>query len=36
MTAGAFFGLVAYSTYNLTSLATLRGWSVNLALVDIA
>lgn len=36
MTAGAFFGLVAYSTYDLTNLATLRGWSVNLALVDIA
>ena len=36
MTAGAFFGLVAYSTYDLTNLATLRGWSINLALVDIA
>ena len=36
MTAGAFLGLAAYSTYDLTNLATLRDWSVNLALVDIA
>jgi uncharacterized membrane protein len=36
MTAGAFFGLVAYSTYDLTNLATLRGWSIKLSMLDIA
>lgn len=33
---GALFGLVAYATYDLTNLATLRGYSVELARVDIA
>jgi uncharacterized membrane protein len=36
MATGALFGLVAYSTYDLTNLATLRGWSMKLSLVDIA
>jgi uncharacterized membrane protein len=36
MAAGALLGLVAYSTYDLTNLATLRGWSVKLSLVDVA
>lgn len=36
MAAGAFFGLVAYSTYDLTNLATLRGWSIKLSMLDIA
>ncbi len=36
MTVGAFFGLVAYSTYDLTNLATLRGWSIKLSMLDIA
>ena len=26
---GAFFGLVAYATYNLTNLATLKGWPLS-------
>ena len=33
--AGAFFGLVAYATYDLTNLATLRGWPVGLSLIDM-
>jgi len=34
--AGALFGFFAYATYDLSNLATLRGWPVRLALVDIA
>ena len=33
---GAFFGLVTYATYDLTNLATLRGWPVAVTIVDIA
>jgi|SRR4051794_15121254 uncharacterized membrane protein len=33
---GAAFGLVAYATYDLTNLATLRGFSMSLALTDMA
>lgn len=33
---GALFGLVAYATYDLTNLATLRDWPVQVALVDMA
>lgn len=33
---GALLGFVAYSTYDLSNLATLRGWPVALVLVDIA
>lgn len=33
---GALFGFVAYATYDLSNLATLRGWPVGLALVDMA
>lgn len=36
MASGALLGLIAYSTYDLSNLATLRGWSVKLSLVDIA
>lgn len=36
MTSGALLGLIAYSTYDLTNLATLRGWSAKLALIDLA
>lgn len=35
LTHGALFGLFAYATYDLTNLATLKGWSGTLALVDI-
>ena len=33
---GALFGFFAYATYDLTNLATLRGWSPTLAIVDMA
>lgn len=33
---GAFFGLVAYATYDLTNLATLQGWPVLITIVDLA
>jgi uncharacterized membrane protein len=33
---GAMFGIVAYATYDLTNLATLKGWSTELVLIDIA
>ncbi len=36
MWRGALFGLAAYATYDLTNLATLRGWSLALATKDIA
>ncbi len=32
---GAFFGLVTYGTYDLTNLATLRGWPVSLTVIDL-
>ena len=32
---GALFGLVAYATYDLTNLATLRDWPVALSVVDL-
>jgi len=33
---GAMLGLVAYATYDLTNLATLKVWSVKVAVIDIA
>lgn len=33
---GALLGLIAYATYDLSNLATLKGWSLRLTLVDIA
>lgn len=33
---GALFGFVAYATYDLTNLATLRDWPVWLAAMDMA
>ena len=33
---GAVLGLVAYGTYDITNLSTLKGWSVKLAVIDIA
>ena len=32
---GFVFGFVAYGTYNLTNMATLKGWSVNVVIVDM-
>ncbi|NLA71936.1 MAG: DUF2177 family protein [Clostridiaceae bacterium] len=33
---GAFLGLVAYGTYDLTNLATLKGWPVSMTVIDLA
>ncbi|MFT3893485.1 MAG: DUF2177 family protein [Anaerolineales bacterium] len=33
--SGALFGLVTYATYDLTNLATLRGWSLLVTTVDL-
>ena len=33
---GALFGLVAYATYDLTNMATLRGWPTIVTIVDMA
>jgi uncharacterized membrane protein len=33
---GALFGFVAYATYDLSNLATLRDWPLGLTLVDMA
>lgn len=34
--AGLVLGFVAYGTYDLTNLSTLRGWSWSVTLVDLA
>jgi uncharacterized membrane protein len=33
--SGALFGFFAYATYDLTNLATLKGWSLAVSVVDI-
>lgn len=33
---GAFLGLAAYATYDLTNLAVITNWSVSLSFVDMA
>ena len=33
---GALLGLVAYGTYDITNLATLKNWSTSVALADLA
>ena len=33
---GAVFGMVAYATYDLTNLATLKKWSIKVTLIDLA
>ncbi len=33
---GALFGFVVYAAYDVTNLATLRGWSMAVSLVDLA
>ena len=32
---GALFGLITYATYDLTNLATLKDWSLTVAIVDM-
>ena len=36
LASGALFGLVAYATYDLTNQATLRVWSTQISVIDIA
>lgn len=33
---GALFGLITYATYDLTNLATVKGWPVLVTMVDLA
>lgn len=33
---GALFGLVAYATYDLTNMATMRDWPLSVTLADLA
>lgn len=33
--SGALLGLVCYATYDLTNLATLKGWPVKMVIIDI-
>jgi len=33
--SGALFGLIAYGTYDMTNLATVKGWSVTMCAVDM-
>ena len=33
---GGLFGFIAYATYDLTNLATLKNWPLGLALADMA
>ena len=33
---GALFGFLAYATYDMTNLATLKNWPLSVALVDMA
>lgn len=32
---GGFFGLVCYATYDLTNLATLKGWPMKIVVIDL-
>lgn len=34
--AGAIFGLVAYATYDLTNLATMKGFKLKITVIDLA
>ena len=36
LSSAALFGVVAYSTYDLTNLATLKGYSERLTVIDMA
>lgn len=35
MLAGALFGAITYGTYDLTNLATLKSWPINITIIDI-
>ena len=34
--AGGFFGLITYGTYDLTNLATIKNWPLNITFIDLA
>ena len=34
--SGALLGLLAYGTYDMTNYATLKGWTMNVVIVDMA
>jgi uncharacterized membrane protein len=36
LAGGALLGLIAYGTYDMTNLATLKDWSVTVSVVDMA
>ena len=36
LSAAALFGFFTYMTYDLTNLATLRGWPIGLSILDVA
>lgn len=33
---GALLGMIAYGTYEMTNLSTLKGWTLQMAIVDVA
>lgn len=33
--AGGFFGLITYGTYDLTNLATIKDWPLNITIIDL-
>ena len=35
MVAGAILGLIAYGTYDMTNLATIKNWSISVTVIDI-
>lgn len=36
LVSGALLGLVAFGTYDMTNMATIKGWSLEVSLVDMA
>ncbi|PKL36364.1 DUF2177 domain-containing protein [Candidatus Peregrinibacteria bacterium HGW-Peregrinibacteria-1] len=36
ITLGAFLGVLTYATYDLTNMATLKNWPIQVVLIDIA
>lgn len=34
--SGALFGFIAYATYDLTNLSTLKGWPIQITIIDLA
>jgi uncharacterized membrane protein len=36
LVSGSLFGFFAYATYDLTNLATIKGWPLSITLIDIS